>query len=473
MKIMLRHFKAVVIAGLVLAASGGAWAFSLLGPGETWQVPGIGYNPLGTDIGNPMNLGEGYRFNKPTITYGFDESFSLYFGSAGTAAVHAAFAILNSLPPVSQMSSNLTEFPTDTKRVNYQASALNLLDLKSAVLGAVLEHMGLAGSERWIWALRDRRTVTAGGLTFTNYLVIQRNFDPITLAPSAYVNGVFYGYQIEEYLNPTFADAREVQADPLAIGFTAVSGLYGGLFDGFIQPGEFFVGLTRDDVGGLRYLLNPSSIPRTELLPSGVITNATTNLVFDPFAPAGQITVVTNAPINQAPRAGVDKLNFILYPGDTPIGPRPVYTNKYTDFYYTNVIISGVAYPFLRSQTVIISNTQPDIIFTAEDLGVTGGGVPVIFRRSTTVAWQNNNAINGVANLAGPGVIQPPVGGSIVLAFSKLGPYFFNQNPFFIQSTNTIGTGVVWGSFDGSANPPIVFPNSTSLQDLENQVLSP
>jgi hypothetical protein len=32
---------------------------------------------------------------------------------------------------------------------------------------------------------------------------------------------------------------------------------------------------------------------------------------------------------------------------------------------------------------------------------------------------------------------------------------------------------VVWGSFDGSANPPIVFPNSTSLQDLENQVLSP
>jgi hypothetical protein len=472
MKSRLRKFKVSLAVGLLVAATGGAGAFSLLGPGEPWQTPAIGYNPVGTDVGNPLNLGEAYRFNRSQITYGFDQSFSFYFGSAGTAAVHAAFAILNALPPVSQMSSNLTEFPTDTKRVNYQASALNLVDLKTAVLGAVVEHMGLASSERWVWALRDRRTVTVGGSTFTNYVVIQRNFDPITFAPSPYVNGVFYGYQIEEYQNPAFADARELQVDPLAIGFSAVSGLYGGLFDGLIVPGEFFTGLTRDDVGGLRYLLRPNRVV-TEFLANGAVTNGITNVVFDPLAPAGQITVVTNTAVSSAPRPGVDKLNFILYPGDAPIGPRPVYTNTYTDVYYTNVLIGGVSYWVPQTQTVVVSNTQPDIIFTAEDLGVDAGGSPILFRRSLLTAWQNNSVANSVATLAGPGVIQAPLGGSIELTFSKLGPYFFNSNPFFIQSTNRTGVGVVWGSFDGSANPPVVFPDGASIQELEYRVLNP
>jgi hypothetical protein len=164
-------------------------------------------------------------------------------------------------------------------------------------------------------------------------------------------------------------------------------------------------------------------------------------------------------------------VNFILYPGDTPIGPRPLYTNTYTDFYYTNVV--GFPAPQLRWQTVVVSNTQPDIIFTAEDLGVDAFGEPFLFRRTFLTAWQNNSVANSVATLAGPGVIQAPLGASIELTFSKLGPYFFNSNPFFIQNTNRTGVGVVWGSFDGSANPPIVFPDGSSIQELEFRVLNP
>jgi hypothetical protein len=307
-------------------------------------------------------------------------------------------------------------------------------------------------------------------LTFTNYTVIQRNFDPITFSPTPYVNGVLYTYFIAENLNPDYADAEEdfSLTDPTAIGFTSLANIAGGLVNG-LQPGEFFVGLTRDDVGGLRYLLRTNNF-QIEGLPNGTQTNATTNLIFPPELPAGTGIILTNFPTNSATRQGVDKVTLIPYPGDSPVGPRPAVTNVYTDNYLINV--GGVA--VRQSQTVIRVLTQPDIIFTAEDLGVTAGtlGVPILFRRTDTTTWQNNNVVNGVAALAGPGVVQPPLGSSITLTYSKLGPYFFNQNPFFVGEADA-SAGTVWGSFDGSTNEIIVFPNGATIQDLENRVLNP
>ena len=61
-----------------------------------------------------MNLGEEYRWNERTITYGFDKSFMDYFGQKGVAEVNKAVAILNNLPPFSSMSASLNEFPTDS-----------------------------------------------------------------------------------------------------------------------------------------------------------------------------------------------------------------------------------------------------------------------------------------------------------------------------------------------------------------------
>lgn len=189
-------------------------AFSLLGPfkQDATQFPnngnfqaapfggrpqGLGYNLPG-DSGGPMLPSEAYRWNVPVVTYAFDNTFLEYFGTNGVAAVEEAFAILNALPPASRMSADLSEYPLDTKSENGTASALGLVDLKSFTLAAMMEQMGLANPERFVWGLSGRDE----GNNFTNYTVAQFNYDPVTIRPSRYVNGVLYNYRIFDDLGP-------------------------------------------------------------------------------------------------------------------------------------------------------------------------------------------------------------------------------------------------------------------------------
>src|SRR4051794_21396165 len=111
MRVIQKAFLAVAMASLASSAS----AFSLLGPFAPWETADLSYDTGGNiDIGGPMNIGEEYRWNIKTVTYGFDKSFLDYFGQRGVDDVNKAIAILNALPPVSKMSANLSEFPTDT-----------------------------------------------------------------------------------------------------------------------------------------------------------------------------------------------------------------------------------------------------------------------------------------------------------------------------------------------------------------------
>ena len=197
---MLRLYQRTLLTLAIAGTINSASAFSLLGPYDAYQVTAIGYNlPYGTDgMGGPMNIAEGYRWNIKTITYGFDPSFLHYFGTLGSNAVVQAMTILNNVPPVSQMTPNLTEFPDDTRRENYQAEALNILDVKSTVLGIMIEEMGLASPERYTWTLRATRTVA----TTTYYTVIQRNLDPVTGVYSSFVNDTLYTYVIRTFAAP-------------------------------------------------------------------------------------------------------------------------------------------------------------------------------------------------------------------------------------------------------------------------------
>ncbi|MGI8965771.1 MAG: hypothetical protein ACR2H1_06740, partial [Limisphaerales bacterium] len=211
---------------------------------------------LGGDIGGPMNVGEEYRWNIPFITYGFDDSFVTYFGSNGVAAVDQAIATFNDLPPMSAI--NLDNYPFDSTRVNFQADTLRLLDVKSTVLSVLMEEMGLAEPERYVWTLRSR-TVTANN---TNWFVIQRNFDPVTYQPTPYINGKLYIYDaITQLVNPDVDFPHVITADPLAYPF--ISTVAGGRR----QSGSFYTSLTYDDVGGLRYLLRPDNLNVENLLP--------------------------------------------------------------------------------------------------------------------------------------------------------------------------------------------------------------
>ena len=89
-----------------------------------------------------MWIRDGYRWNVPVVTYGFDQSFLDFFGSNGVAAVEGAIQVLNDLPPASTLV--ISDYSTNATGVNDQAQAQSLVDLKSAALYLIVEHLGHA-----------------------------------------------------------------------------------------------------------------------------------------------------------------------------------------------------------------------------------------------------------------------------------------------------------------------------------------
>ena len=454
LRLLYKALLALAIAGTVGSVS----AFSLLGPYATWETTALSYNVGGgtggqaLDIGGPMNLGEGYRWNIKTITYGFDKSFQDYFGQRGIDEVNKAVAILNNLPPVSKMSQDLTEFPMDTRRLNYEAGSLGLQDLKSWALGLLIEQMGLTDPERYTWTLRNRLVTPA---PVTNYFVIVRNFDPVTWNPTPYVNGILYTYSIQEFGPPlTYSDAVEASVDPLALAFNSVAGITinGNINEpgSYFTSGLYFTGLTRDDVGGLRYLLNKKNL-NVESLPTNAISAG---------GSAWGVAGGSGTPVNTALRGGVDK---IVFKQAKYYGFFPGATNIYTDKYFTN--------GHTVNQKIELDLTQPDIIFTTGDLGTFGNsGLPITYTRTDTTTWANNSAINtppraGV-ELDGPGVIQS----SVIIAFSNVGPFIQNTFPGFLNQANSSGIFGGWAAFDGTTNAPFIFPNGASIMQLQQLV---
>jgi hypothetical protein len=295
---MPRLFTKLASLALLTLAGQSSWGFALLGPNnEAYQVPEIGYNPLPRDplLTGPKNLGEEYRRNTPVLFYSFDANFLDYFGSNGVAAVDSAFAIINNLTNVSQYSSNLSEFPTQVTRENYVAQSLAMLDLKSYALHIMVEQLGLAEPERYVWTLHDRNHVGPVPCPVgMQYSITKRNFDPVT-SPldqsqySSYVNGTLYTYFVNEVCvsppAPPFAEAVEFGVDPLDFTFTAVASFGSVLLnlnDSSVTAGGFYTGLTRDDVGGLRYLLSKQNVNFESTGPNtlAAVTNPVTQLLF-------------------------------------------------------------------------------------------------------------------------------------------------------------------------------------------------
>ena len=328
---LLKRYCWLAVLGLCVLR---APAFSLLGPYETWQVPEVSYQEPG-DLGGPHNLGEEFRRNTPTMYYAFDQNFLDYFGSNGVVAIQNAFSVYNALTNVSSYSSDLSEWPMESTRVNYRAQALGLYDLKSATLSLLSEQLGLAEPERWTWCLHDRLVGAAGCPASVAYTVIKRNFEPVStplnqLLPTSYVNGTRYSYYIQEFCvnTPWLADAVEFKVDPLAIGFSSVAS-----FEGAFSYGNFYVGLTRDDVGGLRYLMQ------------------TNNMNIETAGP-GTITFVTNSTANQL----LYTSNYTRFSAEALTNNAAALSALYPDLlianttpFFTNVIVTNVTFYFTNS----------------------------------------------------------------------------------------------------------------------------
>ena len=396
----------------------------MLGPYESWMEYTNGLRQVG-DIGGPMDIGNGYRWNVPVVTYGFDQSFLDYFGTNGVAAVAGAIQFLNNLPPASQMA--FTNFPLNSRRFNYNAESQNLVDLKSTTLAVLLEQMGLAQPTRYVFVLKQWTSEFLDppfegeddwfDWAIPEYIV-QRNFDPETLSATSYVNGNLYDAYIQEtgYSQDMVISPVNPESSP---NYSAVADCNSA---NNYEFGGYYMGLTEDDVGGLGYLYSTNNVNFENLLP-GVDASAPTRVPI----------------VNGALRPGIDKLTFIPQPTDPSTGKFLTMTTPYTDTY----IINGLA----MQQQVQRVISQPDILFCAAASGASGGFS--IVDRTGTTNWINNAALNGNPTNGGPGVIQPQV----KIAFTKIAHVLSPLN-----DESVVDYPFLWGSFDGTTNPPIVYP---------------
>jgi hypothetical protein len=268
----------------------------------------------------------------------------------------------------------------------------------------------------WPWYIEETNDVVF-------YFIARLNFDPLTLVPTAYVNGTLYSAFVET--NPSLGVNFTVPyaVNPFASTYTAVADL-------LLNPGELYTGLTEDDVGGLRYLLSADNVNYERLLPD-VRT-------FGPHR--GGVG-------NGAWRPGVEKITFVPHPFNPRHGQFLPMVNRFTDTY----IVNGKT----QSQLAIRVINQPDFLFCAADTGANNPFTPWVVRTGTT-NWLNNAALNGNTNGEGPGVIQPP----IKITFQKLGPIVITADTAYpYVQPNTYDQS--WGSFDDSTNLPIVYPPNT------------
>ena len=241
MKKKVRHVSVLVLCVVLLLCSGiKGSAFTLIGPnnpgvainGANWVTANnSGYyqftpnaqtpTPLnGTQhqgflnhmdpMGWPVPIKQFYRWNFPELWYSFDNTFVQYFGQDGMQAVHDAFEVLNdyfdpqdkSYSGVSSMDL-LKEFDQhfSTWKFNPSAEAAAVYDMKTIVLGLLVNHMGLGNPHRHCYTIRDiygyaEVPGAPGGLPAGQFQVAVRNYDPYTYQPASVINGVTYSYFI-------------------------------------------------------------------------------------------------------------------------------------------------------------------------------------------------------------------------------------------------------------------------------------
>ncbi len=349
MQQIIKHYCWIALLAAGLQTS---WGFALLGPltlangADNWQTPVIGYDygyadeglPGGLvflgDIGGPRNIAEEYRRNVPVIYYTYDQTFLNFFGSNGVAAVDSSYAIINAVMTNSVAngldgySPNLSEFPLQAMHFNYTAQSDFLTDIKSVTLHLLVEQLGLADPERFVWTLHDRVLPPGGKCPVDEeYLVVQRNLDYLTSSAnqiqySSYINDVLYSYIIEEICAPGNPLAWTVpfSTDPEAEVYTSVAA---NNFDGYglgylnnngtqpvstsggLQIGAFYTGLTRDDVAGLKYLFTTNNVNLELPDPTSLLFTVTTNYSLQQLFPNGTGTNII----------GTNGLGFYVFDG--------------------------------------------------------------------------------------------------------------------------------------------------------------
>ncbi len=324
-------FALCCVAGLLGPPS--ARAFVMIGPMDVAEVSsgGIDFNYT-DDLGGPKDLKTFFRWNTPMLTYAFDASFMQYFGLEGREAVKEAFTIVNDFFENDDYSGvSALDYTKHGFRSNYNttwenrtAKEAGIIDIKSLVLGMVINQLGLGNPHRYAFGARSITTNASG--TQLNFNVRLRNFDPITFKPTSVINGVTYSYRLIHdappsagfTVAPTFADMEEFTTDTSGNAWTSVAGIvdafYGNtaiywtdqptLFGfGIFYSGKYAMGgqykprhaLTYDDAGGLHYLYRKNNIVYENLDPNVAL------IIPANFLPTYAIAVFPNGSPRQYP----------------------------------------------------------------------------------------------------------------------------------------------------------------------------
>lgn len=448
MKLKKFILSSVVFSFAVVSSQG----FTLIGPWAPWQVARIGYQLAG-DIGGPVPLGEEFRLTIKTITYGFSPEFVNWFGQTGMDAVEEAVEVFTDLGDLSVIDPNA--FPLNSTRFNATAFQLNMIDLKTWSMQNLIEFAGLTDCERYVFTLRELEDIN--NVRF--YTVISYNYDPVTLRPTFHINGHLYTYTTI-FDNDTDLAFPVVQpVDPLADISTPVAAR-----ENFFPQGRYFTSLTRDDVGGLKYIYSTSNY-NVETLPAGTTQSAGGSGVsqitggstaWSPILPnlTNQVAVVSTNLIDRGLRPGIGRLNFVKTEYDTVFGDfLPVFVRD-ADF----VINNGIP---TRQNVERFLATGPDAIFDAADFDDTA----LVLR--SAVAYTSFDPISAVVGDIGPGSINAPY----IFTYSKRGITYRNSRPFFLDQDP--GSELLnWGSYDHTDKPPVLYPDTASVLNLQELVSS-
>ena len=287
-------------------------AFVLIGPVNSNETPAFNYTD---DLGGPKGIYRGtkrfFRWNLPSFVYSFDASFVNYFGLDGMDAVHEAFTVVNDFfendeyQGMSQLDLAKHSFALNynTTWVNTTARNAQVIDLKSLVLGMLVNQLGLGNPHRHAFTITGVQTNSASSTL--NFSVRLRNYDPITHKETDWINNVRYSYRLVHdapgvqvgAAPPVFtvADMEEFTADTTGNSWSSVAAItdafygntslfwtdtpslfnFGVYYDGLNAMGGRFQprhALTYDDAAGLKYLYSKNNIVHESLdLAGGVV----------------------------------------------------------------------------------------------------------------------------------------------------------------------------------------------------------
>jgi hypothetical protein len=180
---------------------------------------------------------------------------------------------------------------------------------------------------------------------------------------------------------------------------------------------------------------------------------------------------VTCTSSNVAAYQGVEHITFIRRDFDSLFGR---FWNPITNEYVLNTVTNYTVFPQRVSRVLV----RPDILISAADLTAGPNGVPAapVVARSIVFNTNSENLF-----LAGPGTIESGTVGTGLgplpatqFIYNNAGPVFYNfglidTNAFLDELTQF--TVEIWSSFDGTTNPPVLYPNDVSIDGLENQML--